>query len=48
MIYHNLKGGWCINKTYEYYPEFKKAILGIENGFLFLSFRYPNEIKSWF
>ena len=46
MVYYNLEGSWRINKTHGYYPEFKKIILVTEGGFLFLSFRYPNEVKS--
>ena len=46
VVYYGLEGGWCINKTYRYYPEFEKAVLVTEGGFLFLFFRYPNEIKS--
>ena len=46
MVYYNLEGGWCINKIYKYYPEFKKAVLVMEGGFLFFSFCHPNEIKS--
>ena len=46
MVYYNLEGNWRINKTYRYYPKFKKAVLVAEGGFLFLFFRYPNEIKS--
>ena len=46
MVYYNLKNGWRINKTYMYYPEFKKAILVTKSGFLFLSFHHPNKIKS--
>ena len=46
MVYYSLEGGWCINKTYGYYLEFEKVILIAEGGFLFLSFRYPNEVKS--
>ena len=46
MVYYNLEYGWCINETYGYYPEFEKAVLVTEGGFLFLSFRHPNEIKS--
>ena len=46
MVYYNLKGNWCINKTHRYYPKFEKAVLITENGFLFLFFRYSNKIKS--
>ena len=46
MIHYNQENNWCINKTYRYYPEFKKAILVTKDGFLFFSFRYPNEVKS--
>ena len=46
MVYYNLENNWCINKTYGYYPEFEKAVLITKGGFLFLSFHYPNEIKS--
>ena len=45
MVHYDLEGGWRINETYGYYPEFKKAVLVVEGGFLFLSFRHPNEIK---
>ena len=48
MIYYGLEGGWRINKTYGYHSEFKKAVLVMERGFLFFSFRHPNEIKSSF
>ena len=46
MVYYGLKGGWRINKTHGYYPEFKKAVSVMENGFPFLFFRYPHKIKS--
>ena len=46
MVYYNLKGGWRINKTYRYYPEFKKVILVMESSFLFLSFRHAKKVKS--
>ena len=46
MVYYGLESNWRINKTYGYYPEFEKVILVMEGGFLFLSFYYPNEIKS--
>ena len=46
MVYYGLEGGWRINKTYGYYPEFEKAVSVAEGGFLFLSFYHPNEIKS--
>ena len=46
VVYYNLEGGWRINKTYKYYLEFEKAVLVAESGFLFFSFRHPNEIKS--
>ena len=46
MVYYGLENNRRINKTYRYYPEFKKAVLVMENGFLFFSFCYPNKIKS--
>ena len=46
MVYYNLEGGWCINETHGYYPEFEKAVLVMEGGFLFLFFRYSNKVKS--
>ena len=46
MVYYGLESGWCINKIYGYYPEFKKAVLVTKSGFLFLSFCHPNKIKS--
>ena len=46
MVYYNLESGWRINKTHGYYPKFEKAVLVMESGFLFLSFRYLNKIKS--
>ena len=46
MVYYGLESNWRINKTYGYYPEFKKAILITEGGFLFFSFRHLNKIKS--
>ena len=45
MIYYNLKNGRRINKTHGYYPEFKKAVLVAEGGFLFFPFRHLNEVK---
>ena len=46
MVYYGLESGWCINKTYRYYPEFEKAVSVAKNGFLFFFFYYSNEIKS--
>ena len=46
VVYYSLEGGWRINETYGYHPEFEKAISVVEGDFLFLSFRYSNEIKS--
>ena len=46
VVYYNLEGGWRINKTYGYYPEFEKAVLVAKGGFLFLSFYYSNKVKS--
>ena len=36
MVYYNLEGDWCINKTHGYYPEFEKAVLVAEGGFFIL------------
>ena len=46
MVYYNLEGGWRINETHGYHPEFKKAVLIIKGGFLFFTFRHLNKIKS--
>ena len=46
MVYYGLENNWYINKTHRYYPKFEKAVLVMEGGFPFLSFYYPNEIKS--
>ena len=48
VVYYSLEGGWRIDETYGYYPEFEKAVLVMEGGFLFFSFCHLNEIKSWF
>ena len=46
MVYYNLEGNWRINETHRYHLEFEKAVPVAESGFLFLSFRHPNKIKS--